>query len=99
MKERHIDIERNHHIKLLIVDDSPHIRFAYKQILNQMSSIGWTLLEANTGEQGLDLCRTENPDCILLDYILPDTDGLEFLLQLKKISVTTPVIMLTGQGD
>ncbi|GJL78645.1 MAG: diguanylate cyclase response regulator [Nitrospinaceae bacterium] len=88
-------------IKLLIVDDDPEDRYAYKRMLKQINGANWTVLEAETGDEGLDLFKLEKPDCVLLDYILPDIDGLEFLLQMKKISATPslPVVMLTGQGD
>ncbi len=86
-------------VKLLIVDDNPDDRVLYKRLLQTANGIEWSIVESETGEEGLDLCKKENPDCVLLDYILPDIDGLEFLLQLKYRSVSVPVIMLTGQGD
>jgi diguanylate cyclase (GGDEF)-like protein len=94
-----MNIARNPQIKLLLVEDNPDDRYLYKRMLGQINDIQWTLLEAETGEQGLDLCKMEQPDCILLDYILPDTDGLEFMLQLKNLPTVPPVVMLTGQGD
>lgn len=90
---------KNGTIKLLIVDDNPEDRFAYARMLNKINGVQWTILEAESGSQGLNLCKTEKPDCVLLDYILPDTDGLEFMLQLKRMPVTPPIVMLTGQGD
>jgi diguanylate cyclase (GGDEF)-like protein len=86
-------------VKLLIVDDNPDDRFLYKRLLQKVNGVHWSILESDSGESGLELCKNENPDCVLLDYILPDTDGLEFLLQLKSMSISVPVIMLTGQGD
>jgi len=86
-------------VKLLIVDDNPDDRFLYKRLLQKVNGVNWSILESESGADGLDLCEEENPDCILLDYILPDIDGLEFLLQMKNRSVSVPVIMLTGQGD
>jgi diguanylate cyclase (GGDEF)-like protein len=86
-------------VKLLIVDDNPDDRFAYKRLLEKVNGVHWSILESESGKEGLEVCRNENPDCVLLDYILPDIDGLEFLLQLKNLSMSVPVIMLTGQGD
>jgi len=97
--ERHMTSQTDHQVKLLIVDDNPDDRFLYKRLLQKVNGINWSILESENGEDGLDLCKKENPDCILLDYILPDIDGLEFLLQLKNMSLSVPVIMLTGQGD
>ncbi len=86
-------------IKVLIVDDNPDDRYLFKRLLQKVNGIEWSILESESGADGLDLCKNENPDCVLLDYILPDIDGLEFLLQLKNRSISVPVIMLTGQGD
>ncbi|MEP7354475.1 MAG: response regulator [Acidobacteriota bacterium] len=53
--------------------------------------------EASLGIQGLELCRNIQPDCILLDYQLPDMDGLEFLAELKADrGEPCAVVMLTG---
>jgi len=92
-------LQTDSHIKLLIVDDNPDDRFLYKRLLKKVNGIDWSILESESGEDGLELCKNETPDCVLLDYILPDIDGLEFLLQLRNMSVSVPVIMLTGQGD
>lgn len=56
--------------------------------------------EASTGSEGLRLCRAEVPDCVLLDYCLPDLNGLEFLEAMRddRLLKQVPVIMLTGQG-
>ena len=84
--------------RVLIVDDSPEDRLLYQRLLGQD---GWTFVEAETGEEGLDLCQTQRPDCVLLDYRLPDLDGLEFLTRMAAIAglAGVPVIMLTGQGS
>jgi diguanylate cyclase (GGDEF)-like protein len=86
-------------VKLLIVDDNPDDRFLYKRLLEKVNGVHWSILESESGKDGLEICKNETPDCVLLDYILPDIDGLEFLLQLKTMAVSVPVIMLTGQGD
>ena len=54
----------------------------------------------NRGKGGLELCQRFKPDAILLDYLLPDLDGLEFLSELRSHNaITPPAIMLTGQGN
>ncbi|MFQ5451479.1 MAG: diguanylate cyclase domain-containing protein [Nitrospinaceae bacterium] len=87
------------HLKILLVDDSPEDRQLYKRLLSRSRDLECFFLETDTGEDGLELCRAVNPDCILLDYILTDTDGLEFLSNLKKMGYRGTAIMLTGQGD
>ncbi|HEY4591889.1 MAG TPA: ATP-binding protein, partial [Thermoanaerobaculia bacterium] len=85
-------------IRLLIVDDSPEDRELYRRLLAQDREHAYELLEAETGEEGLALARERSPDCLLLDYRLPDVDGLEFLARLPAETLV-PVIVLTGQGS
>ncbi|HEV2844393.1 MAG TPA: response regulator, partial [Thermoanaerobaculia bacterium] len=83
---------------ILIVDDSPEDRALYRRLLAQDQEHTYEFLEAETGEEGLRTAREERPDCLLLDYRLPDLDGLEFLDQLPREKLI-PVIVLTGQGN
>jgi len=85
-------------LTILCVDDSTVDRTLYRHFL---SSTGiYTFLEAATGEEGLRSCQTTQPDCLILDFYLPDMDGFEFLdtLQAETVSLPYPVIILTGQG-
>ncbi|NJR53027.1 MAG: PAS domain S-box protein [Leptolyngbyaceae cyanobacterium CSU_1_3] len=58
-------------------------------------------MEADTATAGLELCRTHSIDAILLDYRLPDADGLEFieLLQAQNNGSSPPVVIITGEGN
>lgn len=86
---------------ILIIDDCPEDRETYRRYLLQDSRYTYTILEEEYGENGLELCRLVKPDAILLDFLLPDIDGLEFLDELKtQIGRNSlPVVMLTGQGN
>ncbi len=85
-------------IRLLIVDDSPEDRELYRRLLANDPEQAYDLLEADTGEEGLEVALSQHPDCLLLDYRLPDVDGLEFLSRLLAEKLV-PVIVLTGQGN
>ena len=85
---------------VLIVDDSLEDRETYRRYLLQNPDCHYTILEAGSGEEGLELCQRLKPDGILLDYLLPDLDGLEFLSELRlHNAIAPPAIMLTGQGN
>ncbi|RAM53203.1 MAG: hypothetical protein C6Y22_01895 [Hapalosiphonaceae cyanobacterium JJU2] len=87
--------------KILLVDDCLEDRAIYRRYLLQDKQHTYNILEADTGEEGLQLCQQQLPDVILLDYLLPDMDGLEFLTHLNTQlgQKNLPVIMLTGQGN
>jgi two-component system cell cycle response regulator len=85
---------------ILIVDDSPEDRAAYRRLLAHNCEGAYEIAEAETAEEGLARCR-QGVDCVLLDYRLPDQDGLEFLAGLagERLLPGVAVIMFTGQGD
>ena len=87
-------------LDILIVDDSPEDRETYRRFLSPAAG-EFQIAEAETGEEGLAACRTQPPDCILLDYNLPDLNGIEFLAQLVDQAAPYPsaVVMLTGHGN
>jgi signal transduction histidine kinase len=85
-------------LRILIVDDSPEDREVYRRLLLQDREHEYRFAQAESGEEGLEAVRREPPDCVLLDYRLPDLDGLEFLAEVTKEGAV-PVIVLTGQGS
>ena len=87
-------------LRILIVDDSPIDREVYKRLLMQ-NTADYVFAEVESGTEAIERCKAERPDCILLDYNLPELDGLEFLtIFSKEVEGNMPaVVMLTGQGD
>lgn len=86
---------------ILLIDDSPQDREMYLRYLLKDKRYSYKILETESGEEGLQLCFEAMPDVILLDYRLPDFDGLEVLEELKERTGKSefPVVMLTGQGN
>ena len=86
---------------LLLIDDSEEDRAVYRRYLEQNRECLYRILEAETGAQALQLAAERRPDCILLDYRLPDSDGLTLLARLTRQSVEDPyaIVMLTGAGE
>jgi len=66
----------------LIVDDSKVIRMVAKKIL---AELGFRTEEAEDGKVALDRCINQMPDAVLLDWNMPNMNGLEFLYELRKL--------------
>ena len=89
-------------LRLLILDDNSGDRFLYKSMLAEADpGTEFLFFEAGAAKDALDIIGREKLDCILLDYLLPDMLGLDFLQQLSDRRLTSgpTVIMLTGFGD
>lgn len=85
-------------LSLLVIDDDLVDRLAIKRALAS-SSIAAEVREASSRRAGLELARQEAFDAVLLDFQLPDGDGLQVLADLREAGVRVPVLMLTGQDD
>lgn len=80
---------------ILVVDDEERmVRF----IRLNLEHDGFQVISAYRGYEALEKVRTEMPDLVLLDVMLPDLDGFE-VLKLIRESSSTPVIMLTAKGE
>lgn len=81
--------------RILVVDDEPRmIGF----IRMNLELEGHHVIEAHNGMEALEAIRTQLPDVVLLDVMMPELDGFETLRMLREFS-TVPVIMLTAKGD
>ncbi len=86
--------------KILIIDDSAEDRQTYRRYLKKEFILKYKIVEAETGEDGLEQLKLLQPDLILLDYLLPDFDGLEFIKEVEAQGIKIPpIIMLTGEGN
>ena len=88
----------NSKIRILIVDDDLVDRMACRRALAQVPGNTFEITDAETGREGLQIAHALKPDCVLLDYHLPDLNGLEFLSALRNDlgDIPVPVLMLTG---
>ncbi|MGH1419805.1 MAG: phosphate regulon transcriptional regulator PhoB [Hyphomicrobiaceae bacterium] len=83
---------------VLIVEDEP----AQLEVLSyNLGSAGFRLATAMDGDEALLIVEEQNPDVIILDWMLPNVSGIEVCRRLKSRSSTklTPIIMLTARGD
>lgn len=84
-------------MKIMLVDDSKTMRSIQKGILTQMGHTN--LVEACDGQDALSKVFAEKPDLILLDWNMPNMDGLSFLQAYRQKDKTTPVIMVTTEAE
>lgn len=79
---------------VLVVDDEPPIRELVEDVLK---GAGFRVVLAKDGDAGLALFQPERPDLVLLDILMPGTDGWDVLSHIRQSS-DCPVIMLTALG-
>lgn len=85
--------------RILVVDDSPEDREAFRRFLRQDAEYQNLLQEASTGEEGIEACQRTSFDVVLLDQHMPQMQGLQVLQVLRaQPGWTTPVIALTSTG-
>ncbi|MGI8504534.1 MAG: ATP-binding protein [Hassallia sp.] len=86
---------------ILIVDDCHEDRQTFRRYLHSCSNYIYSVIESEFGEEALELCKILQPDCVVVDYCLPDMDGLEFLDKFRNATnkVDIPVVMVTGCGN
>jgi two-component system chemotaxis response regulator CheY len=82
----------------LVVDDSSVIRKVARRILEGLE---FQIVEAEDGEQALDVCRSQMPDAVLLDWNMPKMDGYEFLRVLRRLpdGDRPKVVFCTTEND
>jgi DNA-binding response OmpR family regulator len=82
-------------MKVLLIDDDEALTTIFTSVLTKE---GFQVVASNTGQEGMDKVKTELPDLILLDQVLPDYSGNDILKQLKADDKTKniPVIILSN---
>ena len=78
--------------RVLLIDDEARVRASLKAVLEPT----YETIQATDAQEGLELFRKEAPHLVLLDVILPGTDGLSVLQTMRAEDRTAPIIMLTG---
>lgn len=82
---------------ILVIDDEDSIRHLLREVLEKDKH---HVLEARDGREGLELYQNNKVDLVLMDILMPGTDGLEATLQLTREYLDAKIIAMTGaQGD
>jgi two-component system KDP operon response regulator KdpE len=82
--------------RILIVDDEPAIR---RFLRTSLTAQDYQILEAETGEQALNVLARNRVDLVVLDLGLPDIDGLDVLRRVRESHSSVPVIVLSSRAD
>ena len=84
--------------KIAVIEDDADL---YSLVQYNLEKEGFTVVGAKTGKGALELCRRERPDLILLDIMLPDSDGLDICKGIRANGelAQTPVIFLTARAS
>jgi two-component system alkaline phosphatase synthesis response regulator PhoP len=88
-------------MKILIVDDEPHLRTLIQQALEELEEDGVELLTASNGEEALETIRGEEPNLVFLDVMMPKRNGFDICNAVKKELGLTQIhiILLTAKGQ
>jgi DNA-binding response OmpR family regulator len=80
--------------RVLIVEDDPSVRAIVVEVCRRD---GYEVSEASRGRQALQIAEANEPDVVLLDWVLPDLSGIEVCRELRRRGAICPIIMLTGR--
>ncbi len=86
-------------MKILVTDDSKAMRMIVIRTLRQAGFAGHDILEAENGQEGLQLARSQAPDLILSDWNMPEMNGIDFLRALRGAGDATPFCFVTSEGS
>jgi two-component system, OmpR family, alkaline phosphatase synthesis response regulator PhoP len=88
-------------MKILIVDDEPHLRTLIQQALEELEDEGVELLTATNGEEALETIRTEQPNMVFLDVMMPKKNGFDVCHTVKRELAMEQIyiVLLTAKGQ
>lgn len=84
-------------MKIMLVDDSRTMRHIQKSVLMQL---GYSdIQEARDGEEAMEMLEASAPDLLLVDWGMPNMDGLSFVKAFRRSDSSTPIIMVASEAD
>lgn len=78
--------------KIVVIDDEPDIQYTIKEICLYG---GWDAIIAESGMQGYELCKIHNPSIVIVDYHMPDWDGLTTVKKIRQLDNAVSILVLT----
>jgi CheY-like chemotaxis protein len=81
--------------RILLIDDDATVRYALKQVLERA---GHQVDEASDGLIGIEKCTAARPDVVVTDIIMPNQEGIETIIKLKRLAPEVAIIAMSGGG-
>ena len=82
-------------MKILVIDDDHLVRYVLSKIL---SSNGYEVVTASDGKRGMVVLRDEHPDAVITDIIMPEQEGIDTIIQIRRERPATKIIAISGGG-
>jgi twitching motility two-component system response regulator PilH len=84
--------------RVMVVDDSPTDKAYLKQMLERA---GFEVLEAASGQDAIDMARSEAPDCVVMDVVMPGMNGFQATRTLSKdpLTASIPVLVVSSKNQ
>jgi two-component system, cell cycle sensor histidine kinase and response regulator CckA len=89
----------HHPIKILLIEDNPGDVLLLQETLSEITFVELELVHVDRLANALQRLQSEDFDVILLDLVLPDSDGLDTFIQIQEQTPATPIVVLTGMAD
>jgi CheY-like chemotaxis protein len=80
---------------VLVIDDDAALRRTLRRVLERA---GHQVLEAPEGRTGLKVYLERKPDLVITDIIMPEQEGIETIMELRRVAPTVPIIAISGSG-
>ncbi len=79
--------------RILIIDDDPTLQTLFSQFLEEE---GYEILQAENGKKGIAIIKSQHPDVVITDIMMPEMDGLEILMEIRRAKIDVPIIAISG---
>lgn len=83
-------------LSVLLIDDNDSIRLS---ISSYLEDLGYIVYDSDSGEEGIEIIDSKNPDIVLTDIYMPGVTGLDVLEHINQNHPETPVIVISGAGE
>ena len=82
--------------KILVIDDDVMVR---KTIIRLLEDGGYKVLSAEDGVRGMAIFRSEQPDLVITDIIMPEQEGIQTIIEMRKAKPDAKIIAISGSGS